>query len=320
MKAIVYHEYGSPDLLQLQDVDKPVAGDDEVLVRVHATSVNSWDWDLLTGTFQGRLGAFRKPKYEILGADIAGRVEAAGTNAKQFEPGDEVFGDISGCGWGGLAEYVSVPESVLAPKSDALTFEEAAAAPQAAVLALQGLRDKRQIQPGQNVLINGAGGGVGTFAVQIAKSFGAEVTGVDSTGKLDTVRSIGADHVIDYTQEDFTKNGQHYDLILDVVASRSIFDCRRALKPGGIYVVVGGSTAAILQAVVLGSLVAMIGNKKTSLLIHKPNQKDLVYLNELFETGKVAPVIDGRYPLSEAAGAFRRFGEGNVKGKVVITV
>ncbi len=320
MKAIVYHEYGSPDLLELQDVDKPVAGDDEVLVRVHATSVNSWDWDLLTGRFQGRLGGFRKPKYEILGADIAGRVEAAGTNAKQFEPGDEVFGDISGCGWGGLAEYVSVPESVLAPKSDGLTFEEAAAAPQAAVLALQGLRDKRQIQPGQNVLINGAGGGVGTFAVQIAKSFGAEVTGVDSTGKLDTVRSIGADHVIDYTQEDFTKNGQHYDLILDVVASRSIFDCRRALKPGGIYVVVGGSTAAILQAVVLGSLVAMIGSKKTSLLIHKPNQKDLVYLNELFETGKVAPVIDGRYPLSEAAGAFRRFGEGKVKGKVVITV
>ncbi len=320
MKAIVYHEYGSPDVLEFQDVDKPVVKDDEVLVRVHAASVNSWDWDLLTGTFQGRLGAFRTPKYKILGADIAGRVEAAGRNVEQYQPGDEVFGDVSGCGWGGFAEYVSVPESALAPKSDSLTFAEAAATPQAAVLALQGLRDKGQLQPGQSVLIYGAGGGVGTFAVQIAKSFGAEVTGVDSTGKLDTMRSIGADEVIDYTQEDFTKNGRHYDLILDVAASRSIFDYRRALRPGGIFVVVGGSTAALLQTVFLGSLVSMIGSKKTGILIHKPNQKDLVYLNELLETGKVVPVIDGTYPLSEVARAFRRFGEGHVKGKVVITV
>ena len=320
MKAIVYHEYGSPDLLELHDVDKPVVEDDEVLVRVHAASVNSWDWDLLTGTFQGRLGGFRAPKYKILGADIAGRVEAAGRNVRQFEPGDEVFGDISGNGWGGFAEYVSVPESALASKSDSLTFEEAAAVPQAAVLALQGLRDKGQIQPGQSVLINGAGGGVGTFAVQIAKSFGTEVTGVDSTAKLDMVRSIGADHVIDYTQEDFTKNGQHYDLILDVVASRSIFECRRALRPGGMYVMVGGSTAAILQAVVFGPLVSMIGSKKTGILMHRPNQKDLIYLNQLFETGKVVPVIDKRYLLSEVANAFRRFGEGHVTGKVVITM
>ena len=215
---------------------------------------------------------------------------------------------------------VSVPERALAPKPSSLTFEEAAVAPQAAVLALQGLRDKGQLQSGQSVLINGAGGGVGTFAVQIAKSFGAEVTGVDSTGKLDMVHSIGADHVIDYTQEDFTRNGERYDLILDVVASRSIFDCRRALRPGGIYVVVGGSTAAILQVVFLGPFVSMIGSRKTGLLMHKPNKKDLVYVNELFETGKVMPVIDRRYALSEVAEAFRRFGEGQVKGKVVITV
>ena len=320
MKAIVYHHYGQPDVLEYRDVDTPVVKHDGVLVRVHAASVNSWDWDRLVGTLQGRIGGFRKPKDKILGADVAGRVEATGRDIKRFRPGDDVFGDISGCGWGGFAEYVCVPESALAAKSEAMTFEEAAAIPQAAVLALQGLRNKRQIQPGHRVLINGAGGGVGTFAVQIAKSLGAEVTGVDSTGKLDTLRSIGADHVIDYTREDFTRNGQHYDLILDLVAARSVFDYKRALSPRGICVIVGGSTAVILQAVLLGPLTLMTGSKKIGVLAHKPNTDDLVYVNELHAAGALQPVIDRSYPLSEVAEALRRFGEGHVIGKIVITM
>ncbi|GAF89921.1 unnamed protein product, partial [marine sediment metagenome] len=248
-----------------------------------------------------------------------GEVEAVGRNVKQFQPGDEVFGDLSLCGFGAFAEYVCASENALALKSASMTFEEAAAVPQAAVLALQGLRDKRPIQPGQKVLINGAGGGVGTFALQLAKYFGAEVTGVDSTRKLDMLRSIGADKVIDYTQEDYTKSGQHYDRIIDVAARRSIFDCKRALSPKGIYLMVGGSTAAIFQAFLLGPLISMTGSKKMGALIHKPN-KDLALLKELFEAGKVVPIIDRRYPLSEAAEAFRYLEEGHAKGKVVITM
>ncbi len=322
MRAIVYHTYGLPDVLELKEVEKPTPKDNEVLVKVHAASVNSWDWDLLRGKpFLARLvgGGILKPKYKILGADIAGRIEAVGRNVKQFQQGEEVFGDISGCGWGGFAEYVSAHENAVMLKPAKMTFEEAAAVPQAALLALQGLRDKGQIQPGQKVLINGAGGGVGTFAVQIAKSFGAEVTGVDSTRKLDMLRSIGADQVIDYTQEDFTQNGQRYDLILDVVAYRSIFDYKRALSPKGIYVMVGGSMAAIFQAVLLGPWISMTGSKKLGLLIYKQN-KDLVFMKELFEASKVVPVIDRRYTLSEVAEALRYFGEGHAKGKVVITV
>lgn len=322
MKAVVYEQYGSPDVLRLEDVDKLVAKDDEVLVRVHAASVNSWDWDRLTGNFQGRLeiGALRKPKHKVLGADIAGRVEAVGSNVKQFQPGDEVFGDISGCGWGGFAEYVCVPARALAAKSGSMTFEQAAAVPQAGSLALQALRDRGRIQPGSRVLINGAGGGMGTFAVQIAKSSGAEVTGVDHTSKLDALRSIGADQIIDYTVEDFTTNGQRYDLILDVVASRSIFDYRRALSPNGICVIVGGSTPAILQSLILNPLLSITGDRKTSVLMYKPKTDDLVYMNDLFEAGKVVPVIAGRYPLTEVAEALRRFEEGDVIGKIVITM
>jgi len=322
VKAVVCTKYGSPDVLQLREVEKPTPRDNEVLTRVHAASVNSWDWDILRGTpFVNRLMfGILKPRTGILGCDIAGRVEAVGKNAKQFQPGDEVFGDISGCGWGGFAEYVCARENVLALKSASMTFEEAAAVPQAALLALQGLRNKGHIQPGQKVLINGAGGGAGTFAVQIAKSFGAEVTGVDSTSKLDMLRSIGADQVIDYTQEDFTKNGQRYDLILDVAGYHSIFDCRRALSPKGTYVFVGGSTAAARQAIFLGPLISMIGSKKMGLLIHKPNREDLSSMNDLFEAGKVVPVIDRRYPLSEVAEALRSLGEGHAKGKLVITV
>ena len=322
MKAMVYHTYGSPEVLRLAEMPTPTPGDDEVLVKVHAASINSWDWDLLRGTpFLNRLNSGPlKPKIQILGADIAGRVEAVGRNVTQFQPGDEVFGDISGSGWGGFAEYVCARANAVVSKPVRMTFEQAAAVPQAAVLALQGLRPKEQLQPGQKVLINGAGGGVGTFAVQIAKSFGAKVTGVDSTQKLDMLRSIGADHVIDYTQEDFTKNGQHYDLILDNVATRSIFDYRRVLSPAGIYVMVGGSMAALFQIAFLGPLISMTGRNKMGLLMHKPNPGDLVFMTELFEAGKVEPVIDRCYPLSEVAAALRYFGTGHVRGKVIITV
>jgi NADPH:quinone reductase-like Zn-dependent oxidoreductase len=320
MKAIVYHTYGSPDVLELKEVAKPAPRDNEVLVKVHAASINSWDWDLLRGKpFLTRLGGIFKPKYQILGADIAGRIEAVGRNVKQFQPGEEVFGDLSGGSWGGFAEYVCAQENAVMLKPARMTFEEAAAVPQAALLALQGLRDKGHIQPGQKVLMNGAGGGVGTFAVQIAKSFGAEVTGVDSTRKLDMLRSIGADQVIDYTQQDFTKNGQRYDLILDVVASRSIFDYKRALSPKGVCVVIGGSAAAFFQAMLLGSWISLTGRKKIGILIYRPN-KDLDFMKELLEAGKVVPVIDRRYPLSEVAEALRYFGEGHFKGKVVITL
>jgi NADPH:quinone reductase-like Zn-dependent oxidoreductase len=320
MKAIVYTKYGSPDVLELKEVEKPTPKDNEMLIKVHAASINDWDWGLLRGTpFVNRLlFGLLKPN-KILGGDIAGRVEAVGRNVKQFQPGDEVFGDLSGCGFGGFAEYVCARENALVLKPASMTFEEAAAVPQAAILALQGLRDKGQIQPGQRVLINGAGGGAGTFAVQIAKSFGAEVTGVDSTSKLDMMRSIGADRVIDYTQEDFTKNGQRYDLILDFAAHHSIFDYKRALSPKGIYVMVGGSNAQIFQGFLLGPLISMTGRKKMGILMHKPN-KDLAFMKELFEAGKVVPVIDRRYPLSEVAEALRYFGEGHAKGKVVITV
>jgi NADPH:quinone reductase-like Zn-dependent oxidoreductase len=319
MKAIVYTKYGPPDVLQLKEVAKPTPKDNEVLVEVHAASVNDWDWGLLRGKpFVNRLlFGLRKPKVKILGCDIAGRVEAVGRNVKQFQPGDEVFGDISGCGMGGFAEYVCARENVLAPKSASMTYEQAAAVPQAAVLALQGLR-KGQIQPGQKVLINGAGGGVGTFGMQIAKSFGAEVTGVDSTGKLDMVRSIGADQVIDYTKEDFTKSGRRYDLILDVVVYRSIFDYKRALSPKGIFVMIGGSIPRVFLIALTAPLITR--SKKLVILAHKPNSKDLVFMNNLFEAGKVVPVIDRRYPLSEVAEALRYFGKGHVQGKVVVTV
>jgi NADPH:quinone reductase-like Zn-dependent oxidoreductase len=321
MKAIVYERYGSPDVLELKEVEKPVPKDNEILIKVYAASVNDWDWGLLRGKpFVNRLlFGLLKPKIKILGVDIAGQVEAVGRNVKKFQPGDEVFGDISGCGWGGFAEYVCALENALSLKPASIKFEEAAAVPQAAVLALQGLRDKRQIQPGQKVLINGAGGGAGTFAVQIAKSFGAEVTGVDSTSKLDMMRSIGADQVIDYTREDFTKNGQRYDLILDFAAYHSIFDYKRALSPKGIYVMVGGSSARIFQVMFLGPWISMTGSKKMGILMHKPN-KDLAFMKELFEAGKVVPIIDRCYPLNETAEALRYFGEGHARGKVVITV
>jgi len=304
-------------------VEKPTFQDNEVLVKVHAASANAYDWHLLSADiFLVRLmgGGLLKPKNTILGADIAGRVEAVGRNVRQFRPGDEVFGDTSAYGNGGFAEYVSVPESALALKPANLSFEEAAAVPMAAVTALQGLRDQGHIQPGQKVLIHGASGGVGTFAVQIAKSFGAEVTAVCSTRNLDMARSLGADHVIDYTREDFTHNGQQYDLILAVNGYRPISAYQRTLAPRGIYVMAGGSTAQIFQAILLGSWMSKTGGKKIGSVTAKPNQKDLDILRELLEAGKVVPVIDKRYPFSEVPEALRYLGEGHARGKIVITM
>src|SRR5437667_12628064 len=324
MKAIVNTHYGSPDVLQLKEVEKPAPSDHEVLVKVLAASAAAGDWHLLRA--QPFLMRFTygllKPKHQILGAAFAGRVEAVGRNVTQFQPGDEVFGDLSACGFGAFAEYVSVPENALALKPTRLTFEEAATVPVSAVTALQGLRDKGHIQPGQKVLINGASGGVGTFAVQIAKAFGTEVTAVCSTRNVDMVRSIGADHVIDYTQEDFTQNGQQYNLIFDAVGNRSVSDCKRALSPNGICAVAGFTTLShLFQVLVLGSWVSRTGSKKIGLMkTANPNKKDLLFIKELLEAGKVVPVIDRTYPLSEVPEAIRYLEEGHAKVKVVITV
>jgi NADPH:quinone reductase-like Zn-dependent oxidoreductase len=320
LKAIHYTKYGSPDMLQLKEVDNPIPKDKEVLVKVYAASVNSWDWDLLRGKpFIARLDGILKPKYKVLGADIAGIVEAVGNNVTQFQIGDEVFGDVSGCNWGGFAQYVCADEKAMALKSPNMTFDEAAATSQAAVLALQGLRQGK-LYKGQKVLINGAGGGVGTIAIQIAKSYGTEVTAVDQAEKLDMLRSIGADHVIDYKTEHFTTYEQRYDLILDVWASRSIFEYKRILNPNGNYVMIGGATTRIFQLMLLGSWISKSANVTMGLLMHKPNKEDLNELNRLFEAGKVAPIIDRRYPLSETADAFRYFGTGRTQGKIVITM
>jgi NADPH:quinone reductase-like Zn-dependent oxidoreductase len=318
LKAIVYEKYGSPDVLQFKEVEKPAPKDDEVLVKIYASSINDGDDSLVKGSpFIARLSSgLLKPKHMIPGGDMAGQVEAVGRNVTKFKPGDKVFGDIGEVGFGAYAEYVSVPENVLAYKPVNMTFEEAAAAPQYAVVALQGLRDKGQIQQGEKVLINGASGGVGTFAVQIAKSYGAEVTGVCSAKNIDLVRSLGADYVIDYTQEDFTQKEQRYDLILDNVANRPLSDYTRALSTDGRYVSVKFNASALI----LGPLISMTGSKKVSQLIHKPNVKDLVKIKELVEAGKVVPVIDRRYRLSEVAEAFREYDERHPSGKVVITV
>jgi NADPH:quinone reductase-like Zn-dependent oxidoreductase len=320
MKAIVYTKYGSPDVLQLKEVEKPTPEDDEVLVKVHAASVNAYDWHFLTADiFLIRLmgGGLLKPKNTRLGADIAGRVEAVGKNVRQFQPGDEVFGDI---GHGGFAEYGCAAESRLALKPANLSFEEAAAVPMAALTALQGLRDEGQIHSGQKVLINGASGGVGTFAVQLAKYYEAEVTAVCSTRNLDQARSLGADHVIDYSKEDFTQSGQQYDLILAANGYHPLSAYKRALTPRGIYVMAGGSTAQIFQAMLLGSWMSKNGGKKMGGVSAKIDKKDLGVIKELIEAGKVKPVIDRRYPLNEAAEALRYLGAGHARGKVVITV
>lgn len=322
MKAMVFTRYGSPDVLELREVEKPTPTDGEVLIRVHAASLNDWDYGALLGTdFVNRiLFGLSKPRRDrqILGSDVAGRVEAVGRNVTRFQRGDEVFGDLSGT-WGGFAEYVCARENALERKPPGMTFEQAAAVPQAFLLALQALRDKARIRPGQTLLVNGAGGGVGTFAIQIARAHGLEVTGVDSAEKFDLMRSLGADHVLDYRREDFTASGQRYDRILDVKTSRSVLDCARALKPDGVYVTVGGSMPRLFQALLLLPWIRLTTKKSVRVLALKPN-RGLTDINELFESGKVVPVIDGPYGLGEVPAAFRHFGEGRHKGKVVITL
>jgi NADPH:quinone reductase-like Zn-dependent oxidoreductase len=322
MKAIVCPKYGSPDVLQLQEVEKPVPQDDEVLIRIHAASINSRDWRLMRANpFFIRLvpGGFLHPKNKILGADVAGRVEAIGSNVKQFKPGDEVFGYLqSATGRGTFAEYVCAKENLITLKPANLTFEQAATVPEAAMTALQGLRNKGNIQQGQKVLIQGASGGVGTFAVQIAKAFGAEVTAVCSTRNLEMARSLGADHVIDYKVEDFTQNGQQYDLILAVNGYHPISDYLRALNAEGTYVVAGGSMAQLFQAARNGKRISKTGYQKIYVVSLEHNQKDLVFIKELLESGKIVPVIDGSYPLRKTAEAFWYFEKVHPKGKVVI--
>lgn len=323
MRAIVQTEYGSADVLRLEDVDKPVVPDNGVLVRVYAASINAGDWHLMRGTpFLARLmfGGLLKPKIKILGFDVAGGVEAVGKDVTQFHLGDDVFGDLSECGFGAFAEYVCATESALVLKPSNISFEQAATVPGAALTALQALRDLGQIQPGQKVLINGASGGVGSFAVQIAKAFGAEVTAVCSTKKMDMVRAIGADHIIDYTQVDVTKNGQHYDLILDAAAYRSVFDYRQVLTTEGTYVLVGGSTARLFQVIFFGALISRIIRRQVKCLTAKPNQADLAILKDLLAAGKIVPWIDRRYNLSEVPAAIRHLEQRQVVGKVAISV
>lgn len=324
MKAFVYQKYGTPDVLEIKELEKPAPKDNEVLVKVHAASVNAADWHALSADiFLVRLmgGGLRKPKDPSLGIDIAGRVEAVGSSVTRFQLGDEVYG----AGAGSFAEYATARESRLAIKPAAMTFEEAAAIPVGALTALQGLRDTGHIQPGQKVLIYGAAGGVGTFAVQIAKWFGAEVTAVCSSGNIDQARLLGAAHVIDYTQENFTRNGQRYDLILAVNGYHPILAHRRALSSTGNYVLVGASSAhlvqALLEALILGPLLSRTGGQKMSFMnVAKINPEDLAIMSELFEAGRVMPAIDRCYPFRETAEALRYLGEGHARGKVVITV
>jgi NADPH:quinone reductase-like Zn-dependent oxidoreductase len=320
MKAIVRTHYGPPDVLRFTEVEKPAPKDNEVLIKLYAASVNPLDLFHLRGVPLIRLiPGLRTPKHQVLGCDIAGRVEAIGAHVKQFQPGDEVFG-VTGFAGGGFAEYACAIEDKLTLKPANSSFEDAAALPIAAITALQGLRDKGRLQPGHKVLVDGASGGVGTFAVQIAKSFGADVTAVCSARNVDTARSIGADHVIDYTREDFTQSGQRYDLIIGANAHHSIFDYRRALSQDGIYVLVGGGLPQIFQVMLLAPLLSRMGRKKTCFFIANINQKDLVFLKDLLETGKVVPVIDRRYPLSDAAEALRYLEERHAQGKIVLTV
>ena len=324
MKAIVRYRYGSPDVLMLKSLNKPVVKDEDVLVRVRASSLNADDLEYLYGKspMTRMATGLRRPRIHGLGSDVAGQVEAVGKHVTQLHPGDEVFGNLTEHGFGAFAEYVCAPARAFALKPAGMTFEEAATVPQAAVLALQGLRGKRRIPPGHKVLINGAGGSVGPFAVQIAKSFGSEVTAVDSTDKLELLRSIGADHVIDYTHEDFTRNGQRYDYILDVVARRSMLECKPALNPGGVYVMLGASTARLFQGAFLGPLISMTGSKKMAVSWWwRPfQQEDVGFLKNLIEAGSVAAVIDRSYGLSEVPEALRYMEGGHARGKIVITV
>jgi NADPH:quinone reductase-like Zn-dependent oxidoreductase len=322
MKAIIAPKYGSPEVLELKDVEKPSPKPNEVLVKVHAASLNAADFEILRGAWTARFLSPLKPKHKIPGSDVAGVVEAVGEEVTERQPGDEIVGDLFNYGHGAFAEYVCAPEKAFTRKSPRMSFEEAATYPQAAVIALQALRGKKQIEPGYKVLINGGGGGMGTFGIQIAKYYGAEVTGVDSTRKLEIMRSIGADHTIDYQQEDFTKSGQSYDIIVDTVARRSISEYKRTLNPGGLFVMIGGSRSAIFQAVFLGPYHSRDEEKHLGLNLwgKQYNKNDMEFLEELFKLGKVVPVIDKRCPLSKVPEALRYLEKGLALGKVVVTV
>jgi NADPH:quinone reductase-like Zn-dependent oxidoreductase len=318
LKAITTTRYGPPEVLRLTDVPKPSPTDDQILVKVHAVSVNRSDWEALTGSpLYARMGGLFTPGNPILGSDVAGRVEAAGKSHTPFKPGDEVFGEMAGYS-GGFAEYTCTRGKSWALKPSSLTFDQVAAIPQAGVIALQGLRNR--IQPGQSLLINGAGGGAGSFAIQLGKMYGAEVTGVDNGGKLDFMRSLGADQVIDYTRADFTQKDRQYDLILDLIAYRSAFAYARALKPGGSYFAVGGSAASFLQFLLFGGWIKRTSGKKLGLLMVQRNRADLEFITELCASGKIAIPVDKRYPLEQVPQALRYLGEGGVKGKIVISL
>jgi NADPH:quinone reductase-like Zn-dependent oxidoreductase len=320
MKAVFYSNYGSPNQLKLIEVDRPVPQTGEVLIKTHAASVNSWDWDLLRGKpFIVRLagGGLSKPKFNILGADVAGVVTAVGGQVTTLKVGDAVFGDLCAARWGGFAEYVCAPAQSLTLKPEALTFEEVAALPQAGVMALQGIRDFKSIHAGHKILINGAGGGVGTYAIQLAKLFNAEVTAVDKADKLQKLTALGADHVIDFAQTDFTKNGLQYDLILDVAANRNIFDYKRALSNDGIYAMIGGSSSTIFQCMLFGKLVSMNGRRQIRILHHQPN-KDLKFLADLLANRRIKSVIHKCYALNEAPEALECLGKGDAFGKLII--
>ena len=340
MKAAVRQVYGPPEVIRLEEVATPVPASDEILIRVYAASINLGDWELLTGrpffisvlahlfsrkqryefgptsVTTGKGGIF-PPKAKILGTDIAGRVEAVGDNVSQFQAGDEIFGMTEG--FGAFAEYVCVAETApMVTKPGSMSFEQAAALPQATHIALQAIRDKAQVQSGHTVLVNGAGGGAGTLAVQLAKLYGAEVTGVDGPTKLEMLRSIGADHVVDYTKEDFNRNGKLYDAILDMAAYRSVFKSRRSLTSSGIYLMGGGSGTALWQSALLGPVISKFGNGRVAFLLADSRREDLIHMGELFEAGKITPVIDRSYPLCDAGQALRRVGEKQGIGKVII--
>jgi NADPH:quinone reductase-like Zn-dependent oxidoreductase len=322
MKAIISEKYGPPETLRLEEVEVPTPKDGELLIKVHASSLNAADFEILRGAWSARFTGLRRPGHRIPGSDVTGVVESIGTNTTKFKPSDEVVGDLFMSGFGAFAEYVCAPEKALVKKPDAMSFEQAATYPQAGIIALQALRDKKQIQPGQKVLINGAGGGMGTFAVQIAKYYGAEVTAVDSAMKLDMLQSIGADHVIDYMKENYTKSDQCYDVILDTVANRSLSDYDRVLCPEGLFIMVGGSRRAIFQAVVLGPLKTRRSNKSLGINLWGEgyNEKDMEFFGELLAAGKVQPVIDRIYSLDEVPEAYRYLEERQALGKLVISM
>jgi len=322
MKAVVYNEYGLSDVLTLKDLNQPVPKDNEVLIKVHAVSINDWDWGLLRGKpFVNRMmaGIIKPRKNKILGSDIAGTIVSVGKRVTRYKTGNEVFGDLSAVGFGGFAEYVCAPCQSLTLKPKGMSFEQAAAIPQAAVLALQAVQDKRPQQTALKVLINGAGGGAGSFAIQISKSFGDEVTAVDSESKFELMKSLGANHVIDYQKEDFTQNGQTYDLIIDMMGYHSIIDYKRSLNKNGRYAMVGGCSSLIFQTLFIGSLVSLFGSKKLAILPHEPN-KNMAALLNFFKAGQMKITIDKCYPLTELKQAMTYFGERQSKGKVVITI